>query len=118
MRAFHGWFAYVVIALNLGVGLWGLVWVRRRMSAPRSFLALVLAGQSAVAVQVVTGVAYMRQLGQEPGFHSFYGFVILIAAILSWAFRGEDPRRAVTVLSVVALFIGAVAIRGLSVAGR
>lgn len=118
MRTFHGLFAYLVIALNLGAGLWGLLFVRKRPEVPGEFLATIVAGQVAVAVQAVTGVLFLRELDQDPGFHAFYGFVILIAAVLSWAFRGDTPRRTVTTLSVVALFIGAVAIRGFTVAGR
>jgi hypothetical protein len=118
MRTFHGLFAYLVIALNLGAGLWGLLFVRKRPVVPRSFLATIVAGQVAVAVQAVTGVIFLRQLDEQPGFHAFYGFVVLIAAVLSWAFRKDTPSRTVMTFSIVAVFIGAVAIRGFTVAGR
>ncbi|HVE90730.1 MAG TPA: hypothetical protein VNE62_00300 [Actinomycetota bacterium] len=117
-RAFHGVWAYVVVAVNLAVGLWGLGWVRKRMPPPRTFWKAVVAGQAVLAVQVVAGVILLNQLGAEPGFHVFYGFVVLIAAALSWAFRGDSPRRAVTVASIVALFVGAVSVRAMLTAGR
>jgi len=118
LRSFHAGLAYTVVALNLAAGLWGLLFVRRRLPAPRLFWPAIVAGQVALAVQVVAGVALLNQLGAKPGFHVFYGFVVLIAAALSWALRGESPRRAIVVSSVVAVFVGAVSVRAMLTAGR
>ncbi len=117
MRTFHSLWAYVVVVSNLAVGIWGLAWVRRR-EAPAAFWPAVLTGQAALVVQVVVGVLLVQQIGRTPTFHTFYGFVVLIAAALSWALRGDSPRRAVTVSSATALFVGAVSIRAMITAGR
>lgn len=118
MQTFHAIWAYVVITVNLGVGLWGLFSVRRKPPAPRSFFIASMFGLFAVVVQVIAGVVVLNQLGQKPGFHAFYGFVILIAGILAVAFKGESPKKAITITAGVALFMGAVAIRAVTVAGR
>lgn len=118
MRLFHGVWAYVVIITNLGAGLWGLFSVRRKPPAPRTYWWAIIFGVFAVLVQVIAGAFLMNELGLKPGFHTFYGFVILIAGILALAFRGESPKRAITITAGVALFMGAVAIRAVTVVGR
>lgn len=111
MRSFHENWAYVVIVSNLFAGLWGLFLVRRRRPVPKAFWPVIFAGQGALAIQVGIGLALI-QTGIEPsGIHLFYGFVVAIAAVLSYAFRGEGARRTLIVFSSVALFIGAVSIR-------
>lgn len=118
MQTFHAIWAYVVIIVNLGVGLWGLISVRRSPPAPRSYWLTIMFGLFAVLVQVIAGVVVLNQLGLKPGFHAFYGFVILIAGILALAFKGESPKKAITITAGVALFMGAVAIRAVTVSGR
>lgn len=113
MRTFHINWAYVVVVLNLIVGLWGLLFLRKRERAPRSFWYAIGAGQLALAVQVGLGLALTQQFGNPPGLHMFYGFVVLIAAILTYAFRGEGARRTILVFSSAAVFIGAVSIRAM-----
>lgn len=118
MRTFHGTLAYFVVALNLGAAIWGLAFVQKNLPAPKSFLQLVVAGQVALFAQVVAGVIFLRQIDAGPGLHVFYGFVLLIAAALSWALRSGTPRRQVVVSSAAALFVGAVSIRTMLTAGR
>lgn len=111
MRSFHESWSYVVVVLNLVVGLWGLLWVRRRPPAPRAFWIGVGGGQAALFIQFVVGLILTRDYGR-PALHLFYGFVITFAAALAWAFRGEEKRN-IIVFSSVALFVGAVAIRAM-----
>lgn len=112
MRTFHHYWPYVVVVTNIAAGIWGLRIARRRGTAPPAFWRLVIAGQAALAVQVVVGVILFQRV-RPPGVHVFYGFMLLIVAALSWAFRGEGPRRALTVSSAVALFVGVVTIRAM-----
>jgi hypothetical protein len=111
VRDFHAAWAYVVVGLNLIVGLWGLLFVRRNPPAPRLFWAAVGGGQAALLVQFLVGLLLTRTYGR-PGLHLFYGFVITFVAVLAWAFRGDEKRN-IIVFSSVALFVGAVAIRAM-----
>jgi len=113
VRTFHANWAYVVVSVNLLTGLWGLLFVRRRLPAPAAFWPVVGAGYAALAVQVVLGLALTRTLGNPPGIHMFYGFVVAIAAILVFAFRSEDAKHNVTYFAAVSLFVGAVSIRAM-----
>jgi hypothetical protein len=110
MRTFHSSWAYAVVVLNLVAGLWGLLFLRNRERTPKAFWWLIAAGQAALLVQVAFGlVLYQRE--RPPAIHVFYGFVLVVAAILAFAFRGEGARRTLLVFASVALFIGAVGIR-------
>lgn len=110
MLAFHRNWAYVVIALNLAAGLWGLFTGIRKREAPRPLWPAIVAGQVALGVQVVVGVV-LYQSRKPPGLHLFYGFVVLIAAVLSYAFRSYSPRQTLLISSGIAVFIGAVSVR-------
>ena len=113
MRTFHANWAYVVIGGNLLVGLWGLFLVWRSRGAPKAFWPAIFAGQGALALQVGIGLAMTRTYGNPSGLHLFYGFVVAIAAVLAYAFRGEGARRTMTVFSAVAVFVGAVSVRAI-----
>lgn len=110
MRTLHANWAYLVIALNLVAGLWGLLFLRKAESIPRTFWYLVAAGQAVLAVQVGLGLA-LTQTAPRNDQHMFYGFVLLFAAVIAFALRGEGTKRALMVFSSAALFIGVVGIR-------
>lgn len=110
MRALHGNWAFVVIALNLVAGLWGLLFLRNAEKIPRSFWYIIGAGQAALAVQVGLGLA-LAQTAPRNDQHMFYGFVLLFVAVLAFALRGEGSRRALIAFASAALFIGVVGIR-------
>jgi drug/metabolite transporter (DMT)-like permease len=115
VRAFHANWAYAVVVVNFAAAGWGLLRTRRRPSQARAFWWLAVAGQLAVGVQVILGVA-LHQRTPAPGRHMFYGFVLAIAAVLAHAFRGPDPKRNVIIFSAIALFLGAVGIRTMTTA--
>lgn len=116
MRTFHANWAYVVVGLNLVVGVWGIGWVRRSLPTPSAFWPLTYAGQGAIAVQAVLGTV-LHQDTPAPTIHVFYGFVVLIAAAVAWAFRSRDEQRNVTIFSAIAIFVAAVSgIRGIPTA--
>jgi uncharacterized membrane protein YpjA len=111
MRAVHRDWAFVVVALNMLSAAWGLTLYRRRLAATRGFWTALLTGYAALAAQVVIGVVMYQSRKPANRLHPFYGFVLLIAAVLSLAFRAEAPRRALLILSLVALFVGVVGVR-------
>jgi uncharacterized membrane protein SirB2 len=109
--AFHRSWAFVVIVVNLVSGIWGLVLYRKRASPGRAWWATLLTGHTVLLVQVIVGVILFSHHRPPNKLHPFYGFVLITAAVLSYAFRSEGARRALLVLSGVALFIGVVGVR-------
>jgi hypothetical protein len=112
VRAFHAYVAYVVIAVNLVVALWGLWMYRAKRKAPKVFWAGVITGHASLVTQVGAGLV-LWQVGdiEPPGQHTFYGFVLLIASALSIQFIAREPRRKLLAFSLFALFLGSVGIR-------
>lgn len=108
MRTLHANWAFIAVALNLVAGLWGMLWVRTHLPAPNVFWGVLIAGYGAVAIQVGLGLAITGGSIEGAELHAFYGFVILIAAVLSAAFRTTHPRSNVLRLSAISLFIGIV----------
>lgn len=108
MRDFHFVWGFIAIGVNLLVGAWGVwLWRRHRLPVPKPFWPLVYTGHAAIAVQVAIGLV-LNERTPAPGIHVFYGFVLLIAAVLSYAIRSEHARSNVLRFSAVALFIGVV----------
>lgn len=109
MQTFHTNWAFITVALNGLAGLWGLLWVRNHLPPPVLFWPFVIAGYAAVAVQIGIGLSLTGGSVPEPArLHVFYGFVLLIAAVLSLAFRSDRPRSNVLRLSAISLFIAVV----------
>lgn len=110
LRAFHANWAYVVMVANLAVGLAGLWLYRTRRTASRPFWVGIGFGHLTVVTQVAVGLILFQNV-RPPGRHTFYGFVLLIASVLSIQFIGREPRRRILIFSLFAIFLGAVAIR-------
>lgn len=108
MRTLHANWAFIAVALNLVAGLWGLLWVRNHLPAPNAFWGVLIAGYGAIAIQVALGLWITGGTIEGAQLHAFYGFVLLIAAVLSAAFRSERPRSTVLRLSAISMFIGIV----------
>lgn len=108
MRTLHANWAFIAVALNVIAGLWGLLWVRNHLPAPNVFWGVLIAGYGAVAIQVVLGLSITGGSIEGAETHAFYGFVLLIAAVLAFAFRSEHARSNVLRLSAISMFIGVV----------
>jgi hypothetical protein len=112
MLTFHEYFAYVVAAANLGVGIWGVVLYRRKRPATRNYYIALAAAWATIYVQGVVGLALYNTY--KPSFkHHFYGFLFAVITIAVFPIRGEEPKRTHLVFSVATLFIGIVAIRAI-----
>lgn len=110
MRTLHSFWAYVVIAANIAVGIWGLARWRRRTTPSRTFWIALAAAWGSIVVQGLLGLAMFERY-QPPFQHHFYGFLFAIIAIAVLPLRSEDERRRLVVFSSATLFIGIVAIR-------
>lgn len=112
MRTFHEYWAYVVIAANLVVGVWGIVLWRRKRPATRTFWIGIGIAWASIYVQGFVGLLMFERAVSRPPFkHHFYGFLFAIMTIIAFAMRGEDARRRLFIFSAITLFIGIVAVR-------
>jgi hypothetical protein len=110
VRTLHSYWAYVVIASNLGVGVWGLIQWRRKREARRSFWIALGVAWVSIYIQGALGLA-MFERHKPPFKHHFYGFLFAIITLAVFPIRGEAPRRTLLVFSIATLFIGIVAVR-------
>jgi hypothetical protein len=113
VRAFHSYWAYIVLVSNLAVGAWGL-FIRRRKSSPtRAFWIAIAAAWATIYVQGAFGLAMFERY--KPDFrHHFYGFLFAIITLCVLPVRSEQPRTRLLVFSVASIFIGIVSIRAIA----
>lgn len=110
MRALHNNFAWVVVAANLAVGIWGLVSHRLRRAPDRPFWIALAVAWATIFVQGAMGLTMFEKY-RPPFRHTFYGFLFIVVMLVVWPLRGENQRTAQLVFSVATLFIGIVAVR-------
>lgn len=114
LRDVHANWAWVVIIGNAVAGAWALAahWV-----APLRLRALwwfVGVAQFTVFVQVAMGVAMMTAQGiQPPAFHSFYGFVAIIAVAIIFSYRQTLRPHMYLLYGGGELFLAGLAIRAM-----
>jgi hypothetical protein len=112
LRSLHGWGSWVVIVANGGAGLWALAaarWPGARHPALWWFTGFA---QVMVFVEVVLGVGLMA--GQElpaPQFHTFYGFLGIIAVAIVHSYRQQLRHRLYLLYGLGGLFVMGLAIR-------
>src|SRR5689334_15628680 len=101
-----------VVVLNWLAGLWGMVvWRRRRAVTPLLQQTIALS-HTAVVAQVFLGLYLLAANHRAPAqLHYVYGLLPLGAVLFGYSARTEDARRNLLVFSIVALVIGALAIR-------
>ena len=110
MRTLHSYWAYIVVASNLTVGIWGLVEWRRKRQPGRPFWIALGVAWVTIYVQGALGLAMFERY-KPPFKHHFYGFLFAIITLAVFPVRGEAPRRTLLVFSLATLFIGIVAVR-------
>ncbi len=110
MRAFHSQFAYIVVAANLVVGVWGIVMWRRKKASTRQFWIALGAAWGSIFIQGLMGLTLFNDY-RPPFKHHFYGFLFAIITLAVFPLRAENDRRRLLVFSLATLFIGIVAVR-------
>jgi hypothetical protein len=103
------------VALNLGVGGWGLYLWRRDAAPPRAFWYAIGAAWGAVYLQGIFGLAVYRKTVAFK--HTFYGFLFVIVTMMVFPVRTEKARTRLLIFASAAVFIGIVAVRAI-VSGR
>ncbi len=120
MRDLHAAWFYVAVAATGLAGLWGLVLAAVRRRPGRSFTVAAWVAAAAMLAQVGMGLAlYADEAWREavPGFHVFYGMVILFVFAFAYIFRVQVERRPALVWGVLLLFVMGLGLRAWSIAG-
>ena len=110
----HTFMAWVVVIANGSAGVWALVAHYFDAVRYRSLGVLVVVAQVLLFVQVSLGVARLQQLGGEaPEFHTFYGFLTLIAVAILYGYRTQLTHMRYLLYGGGSLFIMGLAIRAM-----
>lgn len=115
----HTFLAWVVVFANGLAGLWCLAahqFGARRATAlrHRSLWWFVGVAQTLLFVQIALGVARLTELeGEAPEFHTFYGFLTLIAVAILYGYRSQLQHIRYLLYGGGSLFIMGLAIRAM-----
>lgn len=108
----------LVIAINLVVGIWGLLVWRRRLVAGRVFAQALAASQTVIFGQALIGLLLLSQnLRAAQQLHYVYGLLPAAMVIFAYSARRDDQLRNVLIFSIAALLSAALATRALTVSG-
>ena len=114
VQALHGAFAWVVIVGNGVAGLWALAAARWPHHRHRSLWWFTGFAQVAVFIEVILGVWLMAVDDIEaPQFHTFYGFLAIIAVAIIHSYRQQLRHRLYLLYGLGGLFVMGLAIRAL-----
>lgn len=116
-RALHENWTWVVVIGNALAGLWSLSanWlVQLRTRALWWFVGIA---QTTVFVQVALGAVLVgRYKVPLPKFHSFYGFVAIIAVAIIYSYRFQMQHRLYLLYGLGSLFVMGLGIRAMLIA--
>jgi hypothetical protein len=114
LRSVHGGFSWVVIMANGLAGTWALVAARRPRLRHRRFWWFTGFAQVSVFVEVILGVWLMAGHDIEPPqFHTFYGFLCIIAVAIIHSYRQQMKHRLYLLYGLGGLFVMGLAIRAM-----
>ncbi len=113
VKDLHNAVALLLIGLNGTAAIWGLLAWWRKLSLPRGFRVLALAGWYAFVPQILLGLALYAGGHRAPvGWqHYIYGAAAVLGIGAGSFYRRQMPERAAMVFGLVALFLTGVAIR-------
>ena len=110
----HMVLAWVVVAANGLAGAWALMAHYVEAARHRALWVFVAAAQVLLFVEVAVGVARLQQLEGEPAeFHTFYGFLTLIAVAILYGYRTQLSHMRYLLYGGGSLFIMGLAIRAM-----
>lgn len=110
----HTFMAWVVVITNGLAGVWALAAHYVEAVRHRALWVLVTIAQVLLFVQVSLGVARLQQLeGEAPEFHTFYGFLTLIAVAILYGYRTQLTHIRYLLYGGGSLFIMGLAIRAM-----
>lgn len=108
----HYVLAYIVIAINLVAGVWGLIVWRGKLPANRLYAQVLAASQTVIIGQAVIGLLLLSQnLQAAEELHYVYGLIPAGLVIFAYSARRDDHRRNILIFSIAALLAAALAVR-------
>ena len=112
----HDRLATSVLLFMAAVGLWGLVSFIQGRGLGGSLAGAVVIGQVLVVVQVAAGVGlWIAGVRPAETTHLLYGVTAILVLPFAWSYlRDRDPRHALLIYSLLALFIAGLAVRGMT----
>jgi len=112
----HDRVATTVMLYMFAVGFWGVYSYIRGESLGGSLAGALAIGQGLVVVQGLLGAALYLDGARAPSFvHYLYGATAILALPFAWSYlRDRAPRQSLLIFSLVSLFIGGLAIRGMT----
>ncbi|MGD9713130.1 MAG: hypothetical protein AB7V46_13815 [Thermomicrobiales bacterium] len=101
------------------VGLWGIVTYVRGGMLEGSISGALVIGQLLIMVQGAFGLAlYIKGPRPDDPVHILYGITAAMVMPFVYTYaRDRHPRQSLVVFSLIALFIGGLAIRGMTTGG-
>lgn len=110
----HTFMAWVVVIANGAAGVWALGAHWLEPVRHRALWIFVAVAQGLLFVQVTLGVARLSQLeGEAPEFHTFYGFLTLIAVAILYGYRTQLDHIRYLLYGGGSLFIMGLSIRAM-----
>ncbi|MCC6944311.1 MAG: hypothetical protein IT335_07015 [Thermomicrobiales bacterium] len=119
MLLFHDRLATSVLLFMFAVGLWGLFTYMKGGILEGSIGGALMIGQALIIVQGLFGLAlYIKGPRPSDPVHILYGITAAIVMPFVYTYaRDRNPRQSLLIFSLIALFIGGLAIRGMTTAG-
>jgi hypothetical protein len=112
----HDRLATSMMLFMFAVGVWGLFMYFTGGGVTGSFSGALAIGEVLIIAQVALGVIlYFRGFRPESTIHILYGATAVVALPFIWSYmRERDARQALLIFSLGALFVGGLAIRGMT----
>lgn len=114
MIEIHGFTAWVAIAVNGVVGVWGLVLAARRRSPDRMFTIAALVAVATMLVQGAVGLVLFAGDGEPGSGHLFYGMIIAAAVAFGYIYRSQLEKRASLAWGLFLLFLMGAGLRAIA----
>lgn len=111
----HGWWAWVVVALNAVAGAWALMAHRdERLRMPALWWFTAVA-EITIFVQVILGVIVIQgRTGDDYSFHLLYGFTAAFAVGIVYSYRNQLGDKKYLLYGYGGLFIAGLCLRAMT----
>lgn len=115
----HNRLSITVMLFMAAVGAWGIFAYLRGHSNSGSYAGALAIGEALVLVQVAAGAIILAAGARPPSpTHFLYGITAVLVLPFAWSYlRTRNPRQALLIYSLIALFIFGLAVRGM-ITGR
>jgi hypothetical protein len=112
----HDRLATTMLLFMAVAGTWGVFSFVRGGTLSGSLAGTFVIGQLLVVAQVVAGLALVaRGFRPTTSVHYLYGLTAILVLPFAWSYlKDRNPRQALLIYSLLALFIAGLAIRGMT----